>query len=156
MEMAKGKTIDTLVLRLQRGEDVMESIKQACRKYGVKNGVIKSMVGSLKGAIYFDPIINPKVKCFISYADPIFLECPVQLLSGHGEICHEEDGELNVHIHATLADSKGNAYGGHLADEGNLALNTVNIFIDVIEGVDMSYAWDDVILGGKVFFPKQL
>jgi hypothetical protein len=50
-----------------------------------------------------------------------------------------------------MRDLQGNAYGGHLAGEGNQALNTVNIFIGVIEGVDMGFEWDD-ILGGRIFF----
>jgi predicted DNA-binding protein with PD1-like motif len=154
MIMAKGKISDILVMRLQRDDEVTESIKQACRKYGIKNGVIISMIGSLNGAKFYDPVINPKVKCGISYADPIFLECPTQFLSAHGEICHDEAGEICIHIHATLADSKGNAYGGHLAGEENRALNTLNIFIGVIEDVDMGFEWDDTI-GYMMFCPKK-
>jgi predicted DNA-binding protein with PD1-like motif len=153
MNMAKGKTSDILVMRLQRGDDIMESITQICQKYDIKSAVILSMVGSLNGVTYYDPIINPKVKCWISYAEPLSLECPVQLLNGSGEICHR-DGELSIHIHATFADSKGNAYGGHLAKEGNKALNTINIFIGVIKGVDMGFEWDDVI-GDMMFCPKE-
>jgi predicted DNA-binding protein with PD1-like motif len=156
METAKGKISEILVMRLQRGDDIIGSIKQACQNYDVKNAVIISMIGSLNGAAYYDPVINPKVKCFVSYADPIYLQCPVQLLGAHGEICHDEEGEICVHIHATFADSQGNAYGGHLAAKGNQVLNTANIFIGVIEGVDMGYKWDDVILGGNVFSPRQL
>jgi predicted DNA-binding protein with PD1-like motif len=153
MKMAEGNIKKIVVMRLQRGDEVTESIKRACREYGVKNGVITSMIGSLNGVTYFDPVMNATCKCGISYADPIFLECPAQLLSGHGEICHDEAGEVCVHIHATFADSKGNAYGGHLAGEGNRALNTINIFIEVIEGVEMSFEWDDE-LGVMAFFPK--
>jgi predicted DNA-binding protein with PD1-like motif len=155
MKMAKGKINDILVIRLQRGDDLIGGVTQACREYGIKNGVIVSMVGSLNGVAYYDPVINPKVKSWISYADPIYLECPAQLLNGHGEICHREDGELDIHIHATFADSKGNAYGGHLAGEGNKVLNTVNIFISVIEGVDMGFEWED-ILDQMSFCPKEV
>jgi predicted DNA-binding protein with PD1-like motif len=154
MNMAQGKINDILVMRLQRGDDIMESIKQACQKYDIQNAVIISIIGSLNGASFYDPVINPKVKSFISYADPISLECPVQFLNGSGEIYHR-DGELSIHIHATFADSKGNAYGGHLTKEGNRALNTINIFIGVIAGVDMDIEWDD-ILGEKMFCPKEV
>jgi predicted DNA-binding protein with PD1-like motif len=156
MKTARGKVSDILVIRLQRGDDIMESIKQACRENNIKNGVITSMIGSLNGVTFYDPVINTKVKSWISYGEPIVLECPAQLLSAHGEICHDEGGEVCVHIHATFADSKGNAYGGHFAEEGNQGLNTVNIFIEVIEGVNMGFEWDDVILGGRVFFPEEI
>jgi predicted DNA-binding protein with PD1-like motif len=154
MNIAKGKISNILVMQLQRGDEIIESIRQACRKYSVKNAVIMSMIGSLSGAKYYDPVMNPNVKCGVSYADPIFLECPVQFLSGHGEICLNEDGDVRIHIHAVFADSKGNAYGGHLAEEGNRALNTINIFIGVIEGVNMGFEWDD-ILGMMVFTLKK-
>jgi hypothetical protein len=47
----------------------MKSIKRACQKYDIQNAVIISMIGSLNGASYYDPVINPKVKSFISYAE---------------------------------------------------------------------------------------
>lgn len=153
--MAEGKISRILVLRLKRGEEIIEGIRQACQKYNINNAVIISMIGSMNGASFYDPVINPKVKAFISYADPISLECPVQLLSAHGEICHQEDGEIRIHIHATFADSKGNAYGGNLTSEGNQALCTVNIFVGVIEGVDMGFEWDE-IMGEKMFCPKKI
>jgi hypothetical protein len=46
MEMAKGKICNIFVIRLQRNEDLIENIKQVCRKYKVKNGVIISMIRS--------------------------------------------------------------------------------------------------------------
>jgi predicted DNA-binding protein with PD1-like motif len=155
MQKAKGKVSDILVMRLQRGDEIIESIKQACREYGVKNGVILSMIGSLDGAKYFDPVKNLNAKAGISYADPIFLASPVELLSAHGEICHNAEGEIFVHIHAAMADSQGNSYGGHLAEEGNKVMNTINIFIGVIDEVDMSFEWEDA-LGVMSFVPKQI
>jgi predicted DNA-binding protein with PD1-like motif len=155
MRKAKGKVKDIIVIRLQRGEDVIGSLKQACVDYGVKNAVIISMIGSFDGASYYDPIINPKERCGISYGDPITLERPVQLLTAQGEICEDDQGEVNVHLHATFADSQGNSYGGHISGLPNKALNTINAFIGVIDGVDMSYEYDD-LLDGMVFCPKQL
>jgi predicted DNA-binding protein with PD1-like motif len=155
MRKAKGKVKDIIVIRLQRGEDVIGSLKQACVDYGVKNAVIISMIGSFDGASYYDPIINPKERCGISYGDPITLERPVQLLTAQGEICEDDQGEVNVHLHATFADSQGNSYGGHISGLPNKTLNTINAFIGVIDGVDMSYEYDD-LLDGMVFCPKQL
>jgi predicted DNA-binding protein with PD1-like motif len=154
MKKAKGKISNIVVMRLQRGEEILPSVKQACQEYGVKNGVILSMIGSLDGAKFFDPVMNPNTKSGISYADPIFLERPVQFLSAHGEICHDEAGEIFVHIHATFADSQGNAYGGHLAEEGNKVMNTINTFVGVVEDVEMGFEWED-ILGVMSFVPKQ-
>ena len=154
MKKAKGKISNIIVMRLQRGEEILPSVKRACQEYGVKNGVIISMIGSLDGAKFFDPVMNPNAKAGISYADPIYLERPVQFLSAHGEICHNADGEIFVHIHASMADSQGNSYGGHLAEDGNKVMNTINTFIGVIDDVDMGFEWEDA-LGVMSFVPKQ-
>ena len=153
MDMAKGKISDVIAIRLHRGEDVIGSIKEACLKYGVENGVIISIIGSLDGAAFFDPVINPSVKCGISYADPIILERPVQLLTAQGEISHYE-GDLRIHLHAAFADSNGNAYGGHI-EEGNKSLNTINIFIGVIDGVDLGYKIDE-LFDLPALYPKEI
>jgi predicted DNA-binding protein with PD1-like motif len=154
MKMAKGKINDIVVMRLNRGEEIVESITRACQEYNIKNATIINIVGSLQGAKFYDPVKNPSWKCGISYADPILLECPVQFLGASGEIAHDGD-ELRIHIHATLADSKGNAYGGHLSEDGNQSLNTINICIGIIEGVDMGFEMDEE-LGLMAFCPKEV
>jgi predicted DNA-binding protein with PD1-like motif len=154
MKMGKGKISDIVVMRLKRGDEIIESLKQACREYNIKNATIINMIGSLKGAKYYDPVMNPNLKCGISYADPIFLECPVQFLGASGEIAHDGD-ELRIHVHATLADSSGNAYGGHLSEDGNQALNTIHIYIGIIEGVDMGCELDEE-LGLMALYPKEI
>jgi predicted DNA-binding protein with PD1-like motif len=154
MKMAKGKISDIVVMRLERGDEIIESLKQVCREYNIKNATIINMIGSLKGAKYYDPVMNPNLKCGISYADPILLECPVQFLGASGEIAHEGD-KLIIHVHATFADSRGNAYGGHLSEDGNQALNTINIYIGIIEGVDMGFEMDEE-LGLTTLYPKEV
>jgi uncharacterized protein len=155
MKYAIGKINKILIIRLQRGDDMLLSIEKACSENDIKNAVIISVVGSLNGVFFFNPRIDTKTKCGISYGDPIKVNGPVEILSAQGEVCHEEDGKIGVHVHATFSDSKGGAYGGHLTGEGNKALNTVNIFIGVVEGVDMGFEWDDVI-GLPGFYPKQI
>jgi predicted DNA-binding protein with PD1-like motif len=141
MKVANGTINKVLVVRLQRGEDVIDGIKNVCEENGVKNAVIISMIGSLYGARYTGPINDPSVKCGTGGTD-IWLEGPIEMLTGQGEICHKDNGDLSIHIHATFTDSKGNAYGGHLFGEENKVLNTLNIFIGVIEGVDMRIELD--------------
>jgi len=155
MDVAKGRTSEMLVIRLCRGDDLMESIYAACEKYGVKNGVIVSIVGSVKEAVFFDPEPNDADPSGIAYGDPIYVRYPAEFLSGNGEICHKEDGSLSVHIHAVFSDSTGKAYGGHIVGPGNKALNTLNIFIQIIEGVDMGFAFDPAT-GNPAFHPVEI
>ena len=154
MKLAKGNINEVLVIRLQRGDDMVEGIKKACEMNGVKNAVVISMVGSLDGAQFACPHIDPHDKSGISQST-ITLESPAQLLTAQGEVCHHENGELSVHLHATFVDSKGNAHGGHIKGEGNKVLNTLNVFIGVIDGVDMGFEWDEE-LGEMQFYPKKI
>jgi predicted DNA-binding protein with PD1-like motif len=155
MKKAEGKISGIIVMRLGRGDDMMECIKQACVEKGIKNAVILSIVGSLDGAYYGCPYKDPGKKCGISNCEPIYLKSPVQVLSAHGEVCHNESGEISVHIHATFVSTDGKASGGHLPEKGNRVLNTLNIFIGVVDGVDMGFEWDD-FLEGPVFSPKNM
>lgn len=145
MDVAKGRASDILVIRLCRGEDLTESIYQACERYGIRNAAIVSMVGSLKRAVFYDPRPDERDPSGVAYGDPIYVEYPAELLSGNGEICHRDDGSLSLHVHAVFADSQGRAFGGHIMGPGNETLNTLNIFLQVIDGVDMGFAYDPVL-----------
>ena len=144
MKTAKGIIKEIIVVKLQRGDELITGIRQACIEHGVKNGVIISLIGSLINADYIDSKVDLREKCGTGSVN-IHFDGPVELLSGQGEICHKEDGELFVHIHATISDTNGNAYGGHIIGESNMVLNTINAFIGVIDGVDMGFERDDVI-----------
>ena len=155
MQIAKGKVTDIIVIRLGRGEDMIGGIKEACKKNGIKHGVIISLVGSLDGAYYCCPVVNQNNKSGISNCDPMLLSSPATVLSAAGEICHDKNGEISIHMHATFVSSDGKAYGGHIEGEGNKVLNTLNVVIGIIEGVDMGFEWDEM-LGEMKFCPKEL
>jgi predicted DNA-binding protein with PD1-like motif len=154
IEIAKGKISYIYVIRLPRGEDIMAGIKRVCFENNIKNAVIISMIGSLYDAYYCDPIVDTSKKNGISGID-LKLEGPLEVLTVQGEICHKNDGDLLVHMHVTCADGKGNVYGGHITGEGNIVLNTMNIFIGIIDGIDMGIKLDDT-LGIPAFCPKEI
>jgi predicted DNA-binding protein with PD1-like motif len=154
MKMANGKISDILAVRLQRGEEMLDGVKRVCLANGIKNAVILSMIGSLDGACYTDPIVDSSKQNGISGID-LQLEGPLEVLTAQGEICHHDNGDLLVHIHVTCADSKGVAYGGHIMGGGNKVLNTLNIFIGVIDGINMGIELDNT-LGIPAFCPKNV
>jgi predicted DNA-binding protein with PD1-like motif len=157
MKTVKGKISDILVVRLKNGEGMIKGIKRACEENGVKNAVIINMTGSLDGACYSVPVKELSKKSGVSGSGPIWLEGPVELLTAQGEIRHQGDGELNVHLHGTFADWEGNAHGGNIEGEENKVLFTLNIVIGVIEGVDMGLEWEDA-LGFSIlqFCPREI
>ena len=141
------------VLRFEPGEDVLNGIQSYCDDNDIADGVIISGIGSLDGCTFFDPMEIPgKPGCY-GYVDPIDKGTPVELVSLSGIICHDPDGTIVPHIHASFADDIGNEYGGHLK-EGNRVLVTVEIVIAEIEGIDMKRAVDPA-KGVPVLFPKE-
>jgi predicted DNA-binding protein with PD1-like motif len=157
MKVIKGKISDILVIRLKNGESMMKGIKQACVENGVKNGVIINMTGSLDGACYTVPVKDQRKESGIGGSGPIWHDGPLELLTAQGEIRHQDDGELSIHLHGTFADGEGNAHGGNFEGEENKALFTLNIVIGVIEGVDMGLEWEDALgFSFLQFCPRQI
>ena len=152
MEAAQGKLGRVITVRLKPGTDVLLGLTEACRKYGISNGVILSAIGSLDGAKYCD-IVELPTKAGCGYGEVLHLSGLIELISATGIVCHSEDGDVNLHIHMTMSDRYGIGYGGHLV-EGTIVKMTVDAVIAEIEGVDMIRQWDED-LEVPLFAPKQ-
>lgn len=100
-------------VRLSPGTDLITGIEEACRERGIHCGAIVSCIASLRRASFF--VVVPMDNAVGGgYSDPVHLESPVEIVSAQGSIGTEADGALFVHLHAAVADSQGNAHGGHL------------------------------------------
>jgi len=101
MEISRKGAV--LMLRLDQDEDILGSIQEA-----VKNERYTLLVTTGLGMIhefelgYFDKG---------EYLKKAFSE-PHELLALQGSVASE--GEPRIHIHATVADAKHKAFGGHL------------------------------------------
>lgn len=154
MDKAIATINRVLALRLCRGEDIMGSIQKVCEEENINAGCILSVVGSVQEAVFYDPRPDASDPAGISYGDPLYVHYPAEVISAHGEINILEDGTRSIHIHASFADSLGNVKAGHLIGEGNKALNTVNIFIGILDDVDFGVKYDPV-LQVPCFCPRQ-
>lgn len=100
-------------VRLSPGTDLITGIEEACRAHGVRSGAIVSCIASLQRASFF--VVVPMDNAVGGgYSEPVHLDAPVEIVSAQGSIGAEADGALFVHLHAAVADSQGNAHGGHL------------------------------------------
>ena len=127
------------------------------QKFGdflINNGVIISAIGSLNGVRYCSVDDLPGTKAGYGYSGILTLEGPIELTSASGIVCHDSDGNTNLHVHITLSDRNGTAYGGHLV-EGTKVLLTTDVVIGEIEGIRMGREFNDE-LGVPLFAPKQL
>ena len=152
IEMAEGKLGRIVALRLTPGTDVLLGLTEACKRAGINNGVILSAIGSLDSPHFCDVVELP-TKAGYGYGETLHLTGPIELTNASGIICHDDEGETNLHVHMTLTDRHGNAHGGHLV-EGTKVLITVDVVIGEIEGMVMGRKFSEE-MGVPLFAPRQ-
>lgn len=93
-----------LVINLSRGEKVLESIREAVKKAGIRNGVVLGAIGSLQRAHLHrvTSLAREPVDEFV------VLEKPMELASIQGIIA-----DFQPHLHMVVSDLE-KTYTGHL------------------------------------------
>ena len=116
-----------ILIRLFPGENIISMIKDACKKFGVKNGIILSGIGQLR---------DIKIGFFKNKNNYLeeFFNKTYELLSLSGNICRDKD-DFFLHIHVVLGDEDKNAIGGHLFNgtvevTNEIAILKTNLKID--------------------------
>ena len=153
METAEGRLGKAIAVRLRPGADVLLGLTEACRRYNINNGVILSAIGSLDGVSFCNVDYLPGSKAGYGYTETLRLEGPIELTGASGIICHDKENNTNLHIHITLSDKTGKAYGGHLT-EGTKVLLTTDVVLCAVEGIVMGREFNDE-LGVPLFAPRQ-
>lgn len=113
------------VIRLEKGEEIVESIKKLCEKEDIKLGTI-SGIGAINRAVI--GLFETNTKEYHSKE----LTGDMEITSLVGNIS-QMDGEVYLHIHINLANEENKVFGGHLTSA--IISATGEIVIDVIEGV---------------------
>ena len=152
METAVGGLSRVLAIRLKPGTDVLLGLEEACKANGINNGVILSAIGSLRDPHFCDVVELP-TKAGYGYGETLHLTGPIELTNASGIICHDDEGNTNLHVHMTVTDRHGNAHGGHLV-EGTKVLITVDVVIAEIEGMVMGRKFSEE-MGVPLFAPRQ-
>ena len=152
METAVGGLSRVLAIRLKPGTDVLLGLEEACERNGINNGVILSAIESLQDPHFCNPVELP-TKAGYGYGETLHLTGPIELTSASGIICHDDEGNTNLHVHMTVTDRHGNAHGGHLV-EGTKVLLTVDVILAEIEGLVMGRKFDEE-LEVPLFAPRQ-
>lgn len=116
---------DTIVARLEKGEEITAAIRAICEKEGVRAGTIQGL-GAVSHAVV--GIFDFTQNAYVSNT----LDEDMEITALIGNIT-TKDGELYLHIHATLGDAKGIAHGGHL-NEGIISA-TCELFIRKLDTV---------------------
>lgn len=124
----EGKFERVVVLRFKHQADLLAGLHQMVKERGIRNAVILSAVGSVRGYHYHTVANRTFPSKNIYVKDP---EAPADIAGMNGYVI---DGQLHPHI--TLANPD-RAFGGHLEPGTSVftfAVVTLGVFAD---GVDL-------------------
>jgi predicted DNA-binding protein with PD1-like motif len=110
--------------KLRNGADLLEELTDICKKGNISLGRIEAIGAVRKASIGFYDQEKREYR-FINIDEPL----EIMNLTGNISI---KDSNPFVHAHVTLADSKGRAYGGHLA-HGTIVF-ACECVIEIFEG----------------------
>lgn len=112
-----------IIVRLDRGDYVMDSLKEVAKKESIQTGFI-SAIGAVDLAqlnYFFLNLQNYKTVDF---------EEAFEVLSMNGNIT-QNNGEPHLHLHTVLSRSDYSTIGGHLLD-ARVSI-TLEVIIDIID-----------------------
>lgn len=115
---------DTLVCRMERGEEILTQLKNIAEKENNKLAEVRAL-----GAID-----DFTVGCYDVSEKKYYknhFTFPAEITALYGNIT-TMDGEYYAHLHLTCADKEGRAFGGHLNEAVIFA--TCEMFIHVLDG----------------------
>lgn len=113
-----------IVLRIDRGEEVMETLIKFCEKEKIR-------LGSIVGLGAADYLVMGLYDVEKQQFSEIKLEVPLEITSIIGNIT-EMDGKPYLHLHINASDANGHTYGGHL--KAVRISGTSEIFVTVVDG----------------------
>ena len=111
-----------LVLRLARGEEIVQCVHNAAHAHGIRAGMV-SGIGAVSDAVvgFFDPKTR-------AYREIAFSE-PMEIVSLSGNFS-QKGPEPYAHLHVALGSEQGQVYGGHLVS-ATVGV-TAEIFVQVL------------------------
>ena len=112
------------VVRLNKGEEVIEAVTELCRNENIKLASVTG-IGAIDHAVLGLFRVSDK-----KYIKNTF-DCNLEIASLVGNVSRK-DGEVYLHFHAVVSDENGNAFGGHLSEAKISA--TAEIVLHIVDG----------------------
>lgn len=107
IKKSRQQKIKRLVwVHIEHGDDLLKAISGYCIENKIKAGIV-SVIGALQKARF--GYYNQKEKKYYENS----LNEPVEIVTCWGNISIK-DGKPFAHAHISVADNKGNVFGGHL------------------------------------------
>lgn len=115
---------NTLMIRIDIGEEILAKLKQVCKQEGILLGQVNA-IGATEHAVV--GVYDLQEKKYHQEELDGFME--ITSLSGS---VTEMNGEPYIHLHATMADQQNILHGGHAIELRVGA--TCEMFVQVLEG----------------------
>ena len=115
---------ETYLVRMDRGEEIMQSLAALCRQEEIRLAQVDA-IGAADHAVI--GIYDPEEQAY----HPEELNCFMEITSLTGNVTRM-NGEPYIHLHATLADGNHTVHGGHVTEMQVGA--TCEMFVRVIGG----------------------
>ena len=113
-----------IVVRIDKGEEILEKIKEVAIKENIKLATVTALGGTNEFTV---GVFKTEEKKYYSNS----FQGDFEIVSLTGSINTMND-EFYTHIHMSAGDEKGNVFGGHLNKA--IVSATCEMFIHVIEG----------------------
>lgn len=123
--MLSKQVNNTIIVRLDRGEEILASLKKVCEEYRVRAASVVG-IGAVEGTMI--GVYDMQAGQYCDTELPQFME----LTNLTGNVSTMQ-GERYLHLHVTLADTSAHAMGGHLKKA--IIGATAEIFITVYDTV---------------------
>jgi len=116
---------DVLIVKLEDGEDIHETLTEACNSHGIKYGWVYGGIGILRSFTlgYFTG------KEYIKK----YFQAPHELLSLAGSVTLNT--EVPIHLHCSVSSREFKVFGGHLFKGTTNVLN--EILIKRFKGIEL-------------------
>ncbi len=115
---------DKIFLRIDKGEEIMSSLKAVCEKEGVKLASV-SAIGAVNN--FTVGVFSPESKTYKS--NTFAGDVEIDSLLGTVTLM---DGQFYAHLHMSAGDGEGKVFGGHL-NEAHVSA-TCEMVIDIAPG----------------------
>lgn len=113
-----------IIVRIDKGEEIIESLKQICKNINLKSGSLSGI-----GAVNKVTMGLFKTKPKQYHSKELIGDFEITSLSGN---ISTMNGEVYLHCHTNISDMEFNTFGGHL--NSAIVSSTCEIIIDVIDG----------------------
>ena len=120
-----------IVARLNKGEEIMQTLGELAKKEGIKLGSV-SILGAINKAT---------IGCFNDVEKKFYSRdySGIYEIAGFAGTISTMDGQVYLHVHGTISDESNNAFGGHV--KSAVVSATAELVIDVIDGeVDRKFS----------------